>query len=61
MWRAGAEQCGEKLAVVITRGAHLPHVCQQLRQLPAAQLLHSQDELHSLKVCQVVAGKQGLL
>ena len=48
----------QKDVVVLVRWAQLPHVSQQLRRLPAAKGLHSQEELHPLKVGQLVAGKQ---
>ena len=55
------EQHGEEYVVMLFSRAQLPHVSQEFGRLPAAKGLHGVEELHPLKVSQLVAGKQGIL
>ena len=50
-----------KKMLLCGQGAQLPHVSQQLRQLPAAKGLHGQEKLHSLEISELVTGQQHLL
>ena len=55
------EEGGKEDAVVLQGGADLPHVSEGLGRFPPTQQLHSQEQLHSLEVCELMAGQQGFL
>ena len=55
------EEGGIEDAVVLQGGADLPHVSEKLGRFPPTQQLHSQEQLHSLEVCELMAGQQGFL